>query len=94
VTQTKGINLHFLFWKAVQYLNTYGFKVCFVSMDGAQTNRDFVKMFFKESSPEAENFSMKNIWFPEHPLIFFIMDYSHVIKFWKQSDPSEATTTK
>jgi hypothetical protein len=80
VTQTKASNLHFLFWKAVQHLNTFNFKVCFVSMDGAQTNRDFMKMFFSQSSPEAENFSIRNIWFPEHPPIIFIMDYSHVIK--------------
>lgn len=80
VTQTKTGNLHFLFWKAVQHLNMYGFKVCFVTMDGAQTNRDFLKMFFTNSTPLAEKFSTMNIWSPQHPPIIFIMDYSHVIK--------------
>ena len=73
-------NLHFLFWQAVKYLNTYDFKVLFVSMDGAQTNRDFMKMFFSASSPLIENFAIKNIWSPHDPQIIFIMDYSHVIK--------------
>ena len=80
VTQTKAGNLHFLFWEAVKFLNMYGFQVLFVSMDGAQTNRDFMKMFFSESSPLAEKFSTKNIWSPAEPEILFIMDYSHVIK--------------
>lgn len=50
-------------------------------MDGAQTNRDFMKLFFfSESSPLTEKFSTKNIWSPNDPEILFIMDYSHVIK--------------
>ena len=46
VTQTKAGNLHFLFWEAVKFLSLYDFQVLFVSMDGAQTNRDFMKLFF------------------------------------------------
>ena len=80
VTQTKAGNLHFLFWDAVKFLNMYEFQVLFVSMDGAQTNRDFMKMFFADSSPLLGNFATKNIWSPADPDILFIMDYSHVIK--------------
>ena len=80
VTQTKAANLHFLFWQAVKYLCMYGFKVAFVSMDGAQANRDFMKMFFPESSPILNQFSTPNIWSRSDPQIIFIMDYSHVIK--------------
>ena len=80
VTQTKAANLHFLFWQAVKFLNIYEFKVLFVSMDGAQTNRDFMKIFFSGTSPLQGNFSTRNIWSPLDPEILFIMDYSHVIK--------------
>lgn len=48
-------------------------------MDGAQTNRDFVKMFV-DVSPSEYKFSTTNIWAPAEPDITFIMDYSHVIK--------------
>ncbi|XP_052809219.1 uncharacterized protein LOC128237669 [Mya arenaria] len=54
--------------------------VLFISMDGAQTNRDFMHLFFEKSTPKDENFSTKNIWSPHHPDIIFIMDFSHVIK--------------
>ena len=80
VTQTKAGNLHFLFWEAVKFLNMYEFQVLFVSMDGAQTNRDFMKMFFADSPTILNNFATKNIWSPNDPDILFIMDYSHVIK--------------
>ena len=60
VTQTKAGNLHFLFWEAIKILNVYDFKVLFLSMDGAQTNRDFMKMFFfSDTSPLSENFATK-----------------------------------
>jgi len=58
----------------------YDFKVLFVSMDGAQTNRDFMKLFFEESSPRLGNFATRNIWTPTDPDILFIMDFSHVVK--------------
>jgi adenine C2-methylase RlmN of 23S rRNA A2503 and tRNA A37 len=59
-----------MFWEAVKMLNMYGFTVCFSSQDGAQVNRDFVNMFF----------SIRNIWYPLHPNIVLLMDFSHVIK--------------
>ncbi|WAR17634.1 hypothetical protein MAR_032228, partial [Mya arenaria] len=80
VNQAKAGNLHFLFWESVKFLNMHAFQVNFVSMDGAQSNRDFMHMFFNETSPRLENFSTKNIWSPNHPDITFVMDYSHVIK--------------
>jgi len=64
----------------VKFLNLYGFKICFASMDGAQANRDFVKMFFNESNPMEARYSIANVWFPHEPKITFIMDFSHVIK--------------
>lgn len=79
-TQVKPSDLHFVFWKAVKFLNLYGFKICFASMDGAQANRDFVKMFFNESNPMEARYSIANVWFPHEPKITFIMDFSHVIK--------------
>ena len=80
VSQSKPSELHFLFWKAVQYLNVYGFTVTFISMDGAQTNRDFLKMFFQNTTPLEEKYTTTNIFSPSDPKIAFIMDYSHVIK--------------
>ncbi|WAR24512.1 hypothetical protein MAR_038181 [Mya arenaria] len=66
-------------WKAVQYLYVYGFTVTFISMDGAQTNQDFLKMFCENTSPLDKKFSTINILSPSDPKITFIMDYSHVV---------------
>ena len=78
-TQTTASELHFMFWEAVKMLNMYGFTVCFSSQDGAQVNRDFVNMFFRDL-PEKSNYSIRNIWYPLHPNIVLLMDFSHVIK--------------
>ena len=39
----QGSELYTLFWKAVDELQMFGFKVVFTSLDGAQSNRNFVK---------------------------------------------------
>lgn len=42
--QTSASELYLIFWKAVKMLGLFGFTVTFVSLDGARTNRDFMKM--------------------------------------------------
>ena len=78
--QIKPFELQYLFWQAVRCLGMYGFTVCFTSQDGAQTNRDFINMFFLEKSALNRSFAIRNIYHPSNPEIIFIMDYSHVIK--------------
>ncbi|WAR24609.1 hypothetical protein MAR_038278 [Mya arenaria] len=81
VSQSKPNQVIFIFvWKAVQYLYVYGFTVTFVSMDGAQTNQDFLKMFCEKTIPSDEKFSTINIVSPSDKKITFIMDYSHESK--------------
>lgn len=46
--QTSASELYLIFWKAVNMLGLFGFTVTFVSLDGAQTNRDFMKMLLRE----------------------------------------------
>lgn len=36
-------------------------------------------MFFRDL-PEKSNYSIRNIWYPLHPNIVLLMDFSHVIK--------------
>ena len=56
----------------------FGFKVTFVSTDGAQANRDLMNILLPENT-ENNTFSFRNIMCPSQP-ISFVMDYSHVIK--------------
>lgn len=42
--QASAPELYLLFWKIVNILSTFGFKIQYVSLDGAQTNRDFAKL--------------------------------------------------
>ena len=56
----------------------FGFKVTFVSTDGAQANRDLMNILLPENK-ENNTFSFRNIMCPTQQ-ISFVMDYSHVIK--------------
>jgi hypothetical protein len=43
-TGASASELYLVFWKAVNYLAMFGFSVTFLSMDGAQSNRDFMNI--------------------------------------------------
>ena len=70
----------------------FGFKVTFVSLDGAQANRDFMKIFLPQGSKKSDSINtmkIKNVFDPASPNIYMIMDYSHVMKkIWKNISKS------
>lgn len=75
--------LYLIFWKSVKMLGIYGFRVIYTSLDGAQTNRLFMKMLLPEderTSDTMKTMSCSNIYDPNLPKISIIMDYSHVMK--------------
>ena len=79
--QANASELYLLFWNVVNLLSTFDFTVQFVSMDGAQTNRDFCKILlgtFKSDS--IKTMTIQNLFSLKSDPIFVIMDYSHVIK--------------
>ncbi|CAG2238930.1 unnamed protein product [Mytilus edulis] len=74
-----GHELYLLVWQSVNRLMNFGFKIMFVSTDGAQTNRDLFKLLMPEfSSAKPVTCSFNNIY--SNDKISFIMDVSHVIK--------------
>ena len=75
--------LYLMFWKCVKMLGLFGFKVTYVSLDGAQANRDFMKMFLPQDAKKSNTMTtmkFRNIFDPHSPSICIIMDYSHVMK--------------
>jgi hypothetical protein len=75
---TDGIQapeLHTLFWQAVDKLQTFGFNAVYVSMDGAQSNRTFMKYNLGQNSKTFISPSPCSLGH-----MIFIMDVSHVIK--------------
>ncbi|XP_033729442.1 uncharacterized protein LOC117318583 [Pecten maximus] len=78
--QASPSELYLIFWKVVKSLDLYGFTVKYVSLDGAQCNRDFMKMFLNEKTSDTfTTMSFPNVFQPSKK-IFIIMDYSHVMK--------------
>lgn len=78
---TDGIQaseLYGIFWKAVQYLWTYGFKVVYTCMDGAVCNRSFMHICVGENSHLQYNFVSANPTTSQS--VIFTMDVSHVLK--------------
>lgn len=79
--QASAPELYLLFWKIVNILSTFGFKIQYVSLDGAQTNRDFAKLLLGTfKSDLIKTMTVKNIFSFKQEPIFVIMDYSHLIK--------------
>ena len=82
-TSASASELYLIFWKTVKMLALFGFKVTFVSLDGAQANRDFMKIFLPQGSKKSDSINtmkIKNVFDPASPNIYIIMDYSHVMK--------------
>jgi hypothetical protein len=76
VTDTvQASELYSIFWKAVMYLTSYGFKVLFTCMDGAQANRNFMHICLANQLRKYITPSVCS----STPVIF-IMDISHVLK--------------
>lgn len=78
---TTGIHaseLYSIFWKAVQHLFTYGFRILYTCMDGAVCNRSFMHMCVGENLDVKYNFISKSPTTTQR--IIFLMDISHVLK--------------
>ena len=80
-TTASGHELYLLLWESVNMLSNFGFKIQYVSTDGAQSNRDLLKLLLPDFiSLNPTSCSFKNIYCYDNPKLFFIMDISHVIK--------------
>ena len=66
--------LYTIFWDTVHHLQLYDFHVQYCCMDGANTNRTFMKMLLCAS----HDYKVKNQYGPGE--IVLLQDYSHVIK--------------
>ena len=77
ILQASPSELYIDFWRIVKLLGLFGFRVAYVSMDGAQSNRNFMKMLLPS---DARSMLVSNIYDSTQPNISIIMDYSHVIK--------------
>ena len=55
----------------------FGFSVTFLSMDGEQSNRDFMNILLAHT---RGTFTIDNIYDPKRFKISIIMDFSHVMK--------------
>jgi len=80
-TTASATDMYLLMWKSVSMLSMFGFKIQYISTDGAQSNRDLFKLLvpaFNSASPQTCSFD--NIYCKDNPKLFFIMDISHVIK--------------
>ena len=77
-TQASASKIYLLIFKAVKMLGLFGFSVRFLSLDGAQTNRDLMKMLLRENVSKTMTFN--NVFDDKLSQIRVIMDYSHVIK--------------
>ena len=77
-TGASASELYLLLWDAVKFLSMFGFKVSFVSTDGAQLNRDLMNILLP-TNKENKSLTFTNIMQPSQK-IAFVMDYSHVIK--------------
>ena len=63
-----------MFWNIIRTFQTYDFKIIFISMDGASSNRSFFNMICNSATYLAKNISSLDSY------IACIMDYSQVIK--------------
>jgi hypothetical protein len=75
VSTANGTELYVVINEALQELYRYDFHVCFLSCDGASTNRNLYKTF----QTPSQKHKVYNPMDPGTPLILY-SDYSHVIK--------------
>lgn len=68
-----------IFWEVVDALDTHGFTVIFCSLDGASSNRSFIRMHFSGISPLDASFTAANLVYPQQVMIF-IQDIKHCLK--------------
>ena len=90
--QATAGQLYHLVWKAVSMLDSIGFDVTYISMDGASSNRTFFDMNFPEKNAVAMRMSARSPI--GTPNVLMIMDYSHVVKKIRNSVCSSSINGK
>jgi len=76
--QITASELYSIFWKSVQLLWSFGFKVVFTCMDGAVANRSFMHQCMEKYNIANNVFKTLNPVMAGE--VIFIMDFSHVMK--------------
>ncbi|CAC5421051.1 unnamed protein product [Mytilus coruscus] len=76
-TGAPAYELYLTFWKAVNMLSLFDFKVTYLSMDGAQSNKDFINTLLGKA--ETETFTISNVFDSDSTEISVIMDFSHAM---------------
>lgn len=84
--------LYGLFWKAVELLWTYGFKVLYTCMDGAVCNRSFMHICVGDNSYLNYKFLSLNPCISQQ--VIFMMDVSHVLKKIRNNTMKSGITKK
>jgi hypothetical protein len=79
--QATAAELHLLFWKIINLLMAFGFRVRYTSMDGAQTNRNLAKTILGDfKSSTVNTMKVKNMCSLSSQYVYVIMYYSHIMK--------------
>jgi hypothetical protein len=72
-------DIHINFWNAVDIIESYGFSIDYVGMDGGESNRQFLNLNFPNATARKLKFVAKSP-VNRSKNVIFIMDYSHVAK--------------
>ncbi|KAK3705932.1 hypothetical protein QZH41_008519, partial [Actinostola sp. cb2023] len=64
-------DLYFLFWEGVKMMYEYDFIIYWCILDGAEVNRQFIKLHFQGSDPVANQFTTHNIHTGD-PMVFIV----------------------
>lgn len=80
VTDTaSGHGLYLSIWQSGNMLINVGFKIRHITTDGAQTNKDLLKVLLQEfKSINPKSCSFRNLYNPDKE--FFFMNFSHIVK--------------
>ena len=72
-------DIHINLWNAVELIESHGFVIDYVGMDGGETNRQFISLNFPRETARAMRFVAKSPLDRSRKMIL-IMDFSHVVK--------------
>ena len=72
-------HIHSIFWEAIDILGQYGFTVDYCNLDGATTNRAFMKMLLPKDYQICNDFSASDVFDTSHKVVI-MQDVKHVIK--------------
>lgn len=78
-------SLFFIFWEGVRKMLETGFKVYYCILDGAEVNRQFIKLHFLDDNEAVQrHFTCHNIFNGKCPMVF-LMDPKHNVKKLKNN---------